>query len=386
MIDRLKLRKINAFSLLEIVFVIFILGLIFVLSVSGIYRHSERNMLRRLSLETQFLSQAIEIYFDQNYDYPLAKDTNFIDNYISTSADITPWGAKIRYGYGHNCVDETPAGGLYRICIDMPNKRLALLAKSLLINSVVNKYNDRFVLETVFSTNKLQNKNLFVLGGEYLVNYYGFKSNIVGDYMNNCKDTDFADEYKRVTKANKLLPDDEIHDSMACNNMNALKDEKMELAGKTYWRQSAHYDLYDFANHTKQTFTNGQKVTNLPIKCPAGSKKIVISSIVNFGFAEQGVGDANGRNFYTSGVSFVPRDANKSIVYCDDRQCYFDPNLIVYSHCTSMTTNHAQRDEISCTGKSEIHVDGQLLEIYTALPSLFVNYGYYILILCKITR
>jgi general secretion pathway protein G len=94
---RLKLNKHVGFTIIELLFVIAIIAVLFTIGVSCYSKETEHFKVKKTALQIQHVLQAAQAYYADNNSWPATSDTDqenaFNTNYIGGAIKKNPWGS-----------------------------------------------------------------------------------------------------------------------------------------------------------------------------------------------------------------------------------------------------------------------------------------------------
>lgn len=148
------------FSLIELIFVIAIIGVMASLGVSYYQHRAENNKIQKVAIQMQQYLQAALAYYGDNNNWPSTKTPNF-SQYLPINATQDPWGGKIS-GAQRNA-------HIFTVTDAAPNSRIAIRVAALLPNAQANKATVLAEV-TVPIGNQTPGYSIFVTAGQYQFN------------------------------------------------------------------------------------------------------------------------------------------------------------------------------------------------------------------------
>ncbi|MCK4870665.1 MAG: type II secretion system protein [Gammaproteobacteria bacterium] len=148
------------FSLIELIFVIAIIGVMASLGVSYYQHRAENTKLQKVAIQMQQYLQAALAYYGDNNCWPSTKTPTF-SQYLPINATQDPWGGKIS-GTQRNT-------HIFTVTDAAPNNRIAIRVAALLPNAQANK-TTVLAEVTVPIGNQTPGYSIFVTAGQYSFN------------------------------------------------------------------------------------------------------------------------------------------------------------------------------------------------------------------------
>jgi prepilin-type N-terminal cleavage/methylation domain-containing protein len=134
-------NKNSGFTLIELIFVVAIIGVTLTLGLSYVSKLAERTKEKTASLQIQQILQAAMTYYVQKNDWPKdgntsKPDADFAQKYIPAISALAtnPWGSN-NYSWTH----QTTEGRLFTVSTIVPDTNTAARLASLLPNASYNK-------------------------------------------------------------------------------------------------------------------------------------------------------------------------------------------------------------------------------------------------------
>lgn len=138
-------KKNNGFTLIEMIFVVAIIGVIIVLGMSYTSKLNERSKENMASLQIQQILQAAMTYYIQKDQWPSQGDSgssnadaDFNKNYLPArkALETNPWAIKMpTYGAGYAWSYTDQRNGIFKVQTKTPSKNIAKRVVALLPNA-----------------------------------------------------------------------------------------------------------------------------------------------------------------------------------------------------------------------------------------------------------
>lgn len=168
----------KAFTIIEMLLVIAILGVLAMLGLRYIAKQSEQNKVSKASLQVQQFLQAGLAYQAEKGAWPICSDNtptgDFMTNYVpNMTENLNPWGTDSYHWIDppqdqNDCSNDDGSGSKFRVYTDLKDARLAGLLVNSLPNAAISN-TTTVIAEVSPSTKQASSGGISVL-------YYGSKN------------------------------------------------------------------------------------------------------------------------------------------------------------------------------------------------------------------